>query len=621
MLSEINNSKEIIKNRMLKHALNYWGIKNTDDIDPSIKMILEALSSELYSLGHEIKNSQVHILEKISSLLAPDFLACPHPAHAIMHAMPAEPAEQISASASFFTQTEIPGNQKEKKNNSVDVFFTPADNVQLFDANIAYIAAGNSIYAYDASFGKQLYARIKTAKTLENNTLWIGIKFNPAIDDLQQLFFCFDWKNLEPKMAQRLYQLLPLTKWFINEKEIKTAEGLQYAAKPDAADNYENIFTGYDLLSLIEKDIKQFYNSKYITITGSIGQSLNELKQNYPPPFKNVFSDGDLQKLTEKLIWIKVVFPAAMQQENLDDVYVYLNAFPVINRQLNDLKYRLKGGSNIVPLKTGLYDQFLAVKSLSDESHLYEPLPYRKAEEEPTGTYSLRSGGTERFDERNAKEFISYLLELLRSESAAFSIYGYDFIAATLKEMNQKISLMEQKTSAATNRAEVPNYIIVKPFEEQDMMYAEYWTTHAEIANMIRAGAKLQQHKGAKIKPGSAVLLSTTTGGKKRLRPEERLNAFRYGIMTRNRIITKEDIRNFCFYELGDKIQEVTVQRGFEMSAYTKEAFRRTIDIILTPSENGRLATTEWELLCEQLKAKLVNRSGMSHNYRILMKE
>lgn len=606
---------------MLKHALNYWGIKNTDDLDPSIKMILEALSSELYSLGHEIKNSQVHILEKISSMLAPDFLTCPNPAHAIMHAMPAEPTEQISAATSFFTQTEIPGNQKEKKNNSVDVFFTPVDNVQLFDANMVFIAAGSSIYANDASYSRQLFARTKSGRSLENNALWIGIKSNPSIDNLHKLFFCFDWKNMEPKIAQRLYQLLPLTKWYFNEKEIETTEGLQYAAPPKGANGYENIFAGYDLLSLIEKDIKQFYNNKYITITSSTGELLNELKQNYPPQFKTVFADSDLQKLAEKLLWIKVVFPAAMQQENLDEIYVYLNAFPVINRQLNDLKYRLKGGSNIVPLKTGLHDQFLAVKSLSDESHLYEPLPYRKAEEEPTGTYSLRIGGTERFDERNAKEFISYLLELLRSESAAFSIYGYDFIAATLKEMNQKISLMEQKTSGAINTAEVPNYIIVKPFEEQDMMYAEYWTTHAEIANMIRAGAKLQQHKGAKIKPGSAVLLSTTTGGKKRLRPEERLNAFRYGIMTRNRIITKEDIRNLCFYELGDKIQDVAVQRGFEMSAHIKEAFRRTIDVILTPAENGRLDNNEWELLCGQLKAKLVNRSGMSHNYRIMMKE
>jgi hypothetical protein len=45
-------------------------------------------------------------------------------------------------------------------------------------------------------------------------------------------------------------------------------------------------------------------------------------------------------------------------------------------------------------------------------------VPYRKTEEEKTGTYTLRYGGVERFDGRNARELISYLLELVRNESA-----------------------------------------------------------------------------------------------------------------------------------------------------------------------------------------------------------
>jgi hypothetical protein len=75
----------------------------------------------------------------------------------------------------------------------------------------------------------------------------------------------------------------------------------------------------------------------------------------------------------------------------------------------------------------------------------------------------------------------------------AFAAYGYDFIASTLQEMNQKITLMEQKTKGyVNNAAEVPSYIIVKAFEGKDMLYAEYWTTLAEAANNLRAGTRLQ---------------------------------------------------------------------------------------------------------------------------------
>ena len=311
-----------------------------------------------------------------------------------------------------------------------------------------------------------------------------------------------------------------------------------------------------------------------------------------------------------------------MLPEYFDEMQVYTNAFPVMNRQLNDLKFRLKGGSNIVPLKTNGVDQFLSVHSLTDNTHTYKPVPYKKTDEDEYGTYTLRNGGVERFDTRNAKDFIKYLLELLRSEGAAFSSYGYDFMATTLKEMNQKISLMEQKTKGyGVNGNEIPYYIIVKPFEGFDMMYVKYWTTLAEIANHIRANTKLQLNKGLTVKQDSLILITGTVGGKNKLRADERLQAFRYGIMTRNRIITKEDIRNFCFYELGDKLSSVEIEKGFELSPLPKETFRKTIDIILTPADDELLNAASWENFCEQLKTKLQQRSGVSNNYRILLNQ
>jgi hypothetical protein len=124
-----------------------------------------------------------------------------------------------------------------------------------------------------------------------------------------------------------------------------------------------------------------------------------------------------------------------------------------------------------------------------------------------------------------------------------------------------------------------------------------------------------------RVKQDSIALLTSSTGGKNRLRPEERLNAFRYGIMTRDRIITKEDIRNFCIYELGNRIQKVNIERGFEVSGSSKEAFTRTINVILIPYETEALESKEWQVLCEQLQSKLRARSGMSNDYRIVLQK
>src|SRR5215212_7178594 len=97
-----NNTKDAITARMVRHALRYWGIKNPDELDPVVKLIMEALSSELYQFSNDIKNSETRILEKISDLLAPDLLACPHPAHAILHALPAEPSERLTSVSHFY---------------------------------------------------------------------------------------------------------------------------------------------------------------------------------------------------------------------------------------------------------------------------------------------------------------------------------------------------------------------------------------------------------------------------------------------------------------------------------------------------------------------------------------
>jgi hypothetical protein len=620
MFSGSVNTKEIIRNRMLKHALNYWNIKNTEDLDPVVKLILEALSSELYNLGNEIKDSEVRLLEKIANLLAPEFLTCPNPAHAIMHAMPVETTEMIADTDHCYTQKKISSKQDESLDKTIDVFFTPVGKLKLFKAGISCLVTGNALYSVDASYNKLIATQTQHGSRIENNVLWLGINIDEKIDNVNNLFFYFDWKNMEHSLSNLNYQLLPLSKWYLNDKEITIAEGLPYEKKRVAGAFQKDLSFDYDLLSLIEKDITNYYDRKFITIAESGHTNVQSLKQNYPPAFENVFSQADLQKFTQQLLWVKIIFPAALQQGSLDEIHVYTNSFPVMNRQLNEMKYRLKNGSNIIPLKIEGLEQFLSVRSLADEMHSYTSTPFRKMEEEETGTYTLRSGGVERFDGRNAKEFISYLLELLRSESAAFSAHGNDFIASTLREMDQRIALMEQKTKAIANlTSEVPHYIIAKPYEGCEMMYVEYWTTNAETANILRSGTRLQEYNGSKIKSDSLFLITTTGGGKNRLKPEERVKAFRYGLMTRNRIVTKEDIRNLCFYEFGNRISKVDVERGFEMPVNPKQSFLRTIDITITATPSEKLNTEAWEVLLDHLKAKLNSRSGMSNHYRLFL--
>lgn len=622
MSSIANNSKETIRNRMQRHAMNYWNIRNTEDLDPMVKLILEALSTELYNLGNDLKDTEVRLLEKIANLLAPDFLTCPNAAHSILRAIPVEAQEVIPETTHFYTQKKYSSRQDETLDKTVDVFFTPVDRVRLHHADVACMITGNQVTAFDESGNKQPLGPTIIGRKLDGHELWLGVSLSEKISSLEKLSFYFDWKNTPYEVASFNYQLLSLSKWYINDKELETREGLAYVSETELSQKNKHQAVDHDLLELMERDIKAYYQQKFVTITDQISNPATSQGDTVPAAIHELVQEADLKTLKQNLVWIRIVFPAAMQMNSLEEAYVYTNCFPVMNRQLNDLRYRLKSGSNIIPLKTnGLY-QFLSVRSLADESHQFRPTPFRNMEEEETGTFTLRRGGAERFDERNAKEFISYLLELLRSESAAFSAYGNDFIASTLREMDQRIALMEQKTkSLANSTAEIPHYIIAKPYDKNEMVFVEYWTTLAETANAIRAGSRLQEYQGVRFRSDSMILLHTTTGGKSRLKPEERVNAFRYGLMTRNRIVTKEDIRNLCSYELGSRVSKVTVEKGFEMSADPRQGFLRTIDIRLTASASEKLSAEGWQVLLDQLKAKLQERSGMTNHYRVMLQK
>ena len=83
-------------------------------------------------------------------MLAPEFLTSPNPAHAILHATPAEPVEVLPENTQFYTEKKIASRVDDTADNSVEIFFTPVDKVRLYNARVQYCGTGNNLFAYDA---------------------------------------------------------------------------------------------------------------------------------------------------------------------------------------------------------------------------------------------------------------------------------------------------------------------------------------------------------------------------------------------------------------------------------------------------------------------------------------
>jgi hypothetical protein len=607
------NTKEDIRTRMLRNAMDYWGTTNINDMDPMVRLLVEALSTELFNVSNDVKNLENRVLSKISRILASDYLTSALPAHAVLKGQPVETQEIININNHFFYKRQVSNDNP--RSEELAVFFSPVGEVQLFNANIRYTCSGVNLYEYDDSMRRSTLLSALSKLNVEPNTLWLGIDCTPALNNLQNLALFFEWSDYAAN--NDFYKLLSVVKCYVNDEEIDTVPGLNY--KEDQQPENRPIFYEQDVINLITRDIKEYYNDRFISLTDSKLTDISAYRQTFPDAFTSMFNPSELSRL-QSCVWVKLAFPAAISPGIIDDLQVSVNCFPVLNRKRHEHKYRLREVNNIIPIKVADKDHFLSVKEVHDDRNVfYSEIPYTQATQNFEGSYSIRNGGAERFDSRNARQIIEYLLELLRDEKAAFSSYGTDFLNSVFKTLEQNLALIEKKSRAAEDGHEPFNYLIVKPDNKATMLYLQYWTTLADAANNIRRGARVQQFEALKMNADSLRLITSTIGGRNRLGATERVQAYKYGLTTKDRIVTQADLISFCFYELGSKITDVKISKGLVVSSNPKEGFKKTIDVHLKPANDVKLSKDEWDTLLTLLESKLTKRSIINSNYRLFM--
>lgn len=607
------NSKEDIRTRMLRNAMDYWGTTNINDIDPMVKLLIEALSTELFNVSNDVKNLENRVLSKISRILASDYLTSALPAHAVIKAQPIEVKENVNVNNHFIYKR--PATKENTKAEDLQVFFSPVGELELFNATIRYSRSGRNIYELDEAMHKNVSLTATTDLNSEPNTLWLGIDYQPALNNLQNLALFFEWP--EYSANNDFYNLLSVVKCYSGSDELQTRPGLIY--KEDAEGANRPVFYEQNVINLITRDIKEYYSNRFVSITDSALADLGNKKQAFPEEFAGQFSTNDLSKL-KPCLWLKLTFPAAISPAVIDELQISLNCLPVVNRRRHEQKYRLREVNNIIPIKVTANDHFLSVKELyDDQSVYYSEIPYTQATQSFEGSYTIRNGGAERFDPRNAQQLIEYLFELLRDEKAAFAAYGSDFLNNILKTLEQNLALIEKKSKLAESSSELYNYLIVKPGVKASMLYLQYWTTLADAANHIRRGSRLVQFETMKIKADGLRLMTGTVGGRNSLGATERIQAYKYGLTTKDRIVTQADLVSYCFYELGNKITDVKIGKGVMVSTNPKEGFKKTVDIFLEPAAGLQLATDDWDTLLTLLKSKLTSRSVIDANYRLFI--
>src|SRR5690606_38637322 len=121
-----DNSKEEIRNRMMKNAAALWGVPANEidmSFDPIVALLISACAAEIEKIASEVDESQTRITEKIIQLMTPEFVFGARPAHAVLYTEPIDGVLKIKPEYLFSFKKKV--SYKNIADNFKDIYFSP----------------------------------------------------------------------------------------------------------------------------------------------------------------------------------------------------------------------------------------------------------------------------------------------------------------------------------------------------------------------------------------------------------------------------------------------------------------------------------------------------------------
>ncbi|AZA74613.1 type VI secretion system baseplate subunit TssF [Chryseobacterium indoltheticum] len=597
-------SKESVKARMLQNATKVWGLKSPQSLDPFVKLLIDAFSTEIFKANNEIQTVNARILEKLAKLLTPSIYTHPIPAHALAYTSPFESSEILLEHTEFFFRKHMNSTVKSESDKQLNIPFTPIGSVRTNKAQTAIMFVGNTCYSLDERLNKIPISRFQ-GRPEDYRKVTIGIDVSKFTNEKFPKTLSIYCSNPAFEHLDFVYKLLPYSTVSSNGNPMFIKEGITYV-KNKEAEGYEQIFHEQSIKTKIIDDIKSIYSHKFVEV---IGLSRDLFIRELPEDLNFLKGKEEIEKYLggKEYLWLTFEFPPQFSAEILDNFTFVLNAFPVYNRGWKKTEYSLDIMGNNIPLITEEAEHFLYVDEVQDgEGRKYTEIPFTPSDNLKKGLYTVRKGGMERFNNRNAVDMISNVLELTRDEIAAFSLLNRDNVKGMLGEMSDKMKSMVQKVNnAKRNIRQELNYVIMEPVEKTDHTYAAFWITHCTFANHMRPGTELSNQ----LKSQSMILLTETIGGAEEQKGSDSIQAYKYALTTRDKIISLEDVKNYCRMVLKDELKDVRVKRGTMISNKPKEGFVRTVEVEIVPNNYSFYGRMYWENMANILRNQIVAKA------------
>ncbi|MDN5481894.1 MAG: type VI secretion system baseplate subunit TssF, partial [Chryseobacterium sp.] len=201
-------SKESVKARMLQNATKVWGLKSPQSLDPFVKLLIDAFSTEVFKANNEIQTVNARILEKLAKLLTPSIYTHPVPAHAVAFTLPYESSEVLLEHTEFFFRKQMTSTVKSESDKQLNIPFTPVGNVRINKVQTAVMFVGNTCYSIDDRLNKIPVARFQ-GKPEDYRKVTIGVDVSRYTSENFPKYISVFCSNPAFEHMNFVYKLLP----------------------------------------------------------------------------------------------------------------------------------------------------------------------------------------------------------------------------------------------------------------------------------------------------------------------------------------------------------------------------------------------------------------------------
>ena len=573
-----------IKNRIHKQCLELWGIDDLEMADPLIMMLLDVIIYEVYYLNQEVIDSDAKIIERLAQQVTPNSWSLPMPAHALVSTATKNGVTIINEETEFSVKNNL------NQNTSTAIYFTPFTKEKIIEGSVKfqyydnYLLYNNSVEA--------LKNKISDYK------VWIGIDCDETIlTDLKTLKITFLTQN---SALDHLLQFV----------EVRDSNG---NLVEKASENFKEIEDNKHYTEAIKT---HYSNYIYKLFLKPENLDYKNILEQFSIP-KEEIKCGEAQL---KVVWLELTFPAVFTKDELDKITITINTFPAINRKLNDIRHNLGKEGRLFSMKGTSESHFLDVHKITDEKNneFIDSIKF-PIDAIQNKTYTLFHGGLENYDPRNAKFFLKKLARVLREDVSAFSSINADYIDSTMARISEEINAIELKINISfsdiNNKDDV--FALINTTEKVNMLHCSYWTSEGELANGYKKGTILKQASLSELVAETTVLQTTSMGGIYRTDKAEKLINMRYGFLTRERLVTTQDIKAAIQFYMRNTTKEISIKDGVGISTNKKKGLFRTIDVAITLEDENQLEANSKQKMERFLKETLEEQSVMNIPYQI----